>query len=101
MKDFTLSNVLFASAFTIALGAAAPLAVAGDHAKHDADGTHHEMDKKDHKAGHGDNATGNPGAPGSDGTGTTTAGSEAPNAPAHVPGGTNPDDAPESDRDVE
>ena len=46
MKDLKLSNVLFASAFTLALGAAAPLAVAGNHDKHDADGTHHEMDKK-------------------------------------------------------
>lgn len=100
MKDFKLSNVLFASAFTIALGAAAPLAFAEHHGTHDADGTH-EMDKKDHKAGHGNDATGNPGAPGSDGTGTTSAGSEAPNAPAHVPGGTNPEDAPDTDRDVE
>ncbi|MBQ0743104.1 MAG: hypothetical protein KBT85_07365 [Pseudomonas sp.] len=101
MKDIKLSKALIATAFTIALGAAAPLAVAADHGKNDADGAHHEMDTRDHKAGHANDATGNPGAPGSDGTGTTTAGSEAPNAPAHIPGGTNPDGAPESDRDVE
>lgn len=101
MKNVKLSNVLFASAFTLALGAAAPLAMAEHHGDHDADGKPHEMDKKEHKAGHGDKAKGNPGAPGSDGTGTTGAGSEAPNAPTHVPGGTNPDEGSDSNRDVE
>ncbi|MFO7706093.1 MAG: hypothetical protein R6V43_13325 [Halopseudomonas sp.] len=104
-----LSTILYTSALTLALSAAAPVAFAASHEKQDSD-AYHEMDKKEYmdkkdykdkkeyKERDGDKATGDydDGQPD-----ITGAGSETPSAPAHVPGGTNPEDAPDYDRSVE
>lgn len=104
-----MSNILYTSVFTLALGAAAPFAVADNTGTHGpaATGTTQEsMDQQGHDAhqgmgGHSDGQTGNPGAPGASGTGTTAPGSSPNDAPTHTPGGTNPDGAPDTDRSVE
>lgn len=105
-----LSTILYTSAFTLALSAAAPFAGAASHDKQDSDATAHEMDKKErmdkkeysdkkeYKEREGDKAMG---GYADDQPDITGAGSEAPDAPAHVPGGTNPEDAPDYDRSVE
>jgi hypothetical protein len=105
-----LSNILYTSAFTIALGAAAPLAIADNTGTYGAgnDATQEQMDQRDHDAqrdqgmgGHSDGQPSNPGAAGNEGAGTTGAGSATPDAPSHTPGGTNPEGAPDANRSAE
>ncbi|MFN3580371.1 MAG: hypothetical protein ACK4VV_07845 [Pseudomonas sp.] len=101
MKVLKVSNVLYTSAFALALGLAAPHVVAENHADHGAGAatTQEQMDKqerkdrKDHKRQEGmqERDTQAP-------TGTTGPGSDNPGAPPHTPGGTNPDGAPDHDR---
>lgn len=107
MKVLNVSNALYTSAFALALGLAAPHAMAGSHEGHSAGNgtTQEQMDRNDHKQyeehkkdisqEHKDAMKERSGPAG---TGTTGPGSENPGAPAHVPGGTNPDGAPDATR---
>lgn len=108
MKVLKVSNVLYTSAFALALGLAAPHVVAENHADHGAGAatTQEQMDKQERKEHKGYDAKKDrdgkkerdSSAPGATGTGTTGPGSDNPGAPPHTPGGTNPDGAPDHDR---